>query len=138
MSCRGKRYDCRQATSRGLSSVALCEWDSTLFDSPPTPLPDAAHPQSKFRPVKIRYFIKASIAIEENGYDHLLLAVVLWYLPHPNKDIVGKPTQIWHHNKFEAGNLYSFVPVEYLKCRCAASIATVSDESVLLVVPLVE
>ena len=84
------------------------------------------------------HFIKASIAVEENEYDYLLLAVVLWYLPHPNKDVVGKPTQIWHHNKFEAGNFYSFVPVEYLKCRCAVCIATVSDESVLLVVPLIE
>ena len=138
ISCRGKHYGCNQATSRGLPSVAMCEWDSTLFDSPPTPLSDSAHPDSKFRPVKIKHFIKASMVVEENKYDYLLLAVVLWYLPHPNKDVVGKPTQIWHHNKFEAGNFYSFVPVEYLNCRCAVCITTVSDESVLLVVPLVE
>ena len=85
ISCRGKHYGCSQATSRWLPSVAMCEWDSTLFDSPPNPLSDSAHPDSKFRPVKIKHFLNASMVVEENKYDYLLFAVVLWYLPHPNQ-----------------------------------------------------
>ena len=117
----------------------MAEWDSALFGPPPTPIPEPAHPDSKFRPVRIKHYIKASVVIgDSEPQDHLLLAVVSWYLPHTNKNVVGKPAQIWCYNKFESGGVHSFVPVRYLKCRCASSISTIMDETVLVVVPLSE
>lgn len=70
---------------------------------------------------------------------HQLLA---WYhhicLTQPR--MWGKPAQIWHHNAIESGGVYSFVPVRYLKCGCAFStcICNTMEESVLLVVPIID
>ena len=137
LSLRGKSYSCSRSSRTGSPYVALAEWDEHIFGSPPTPLIDATHPDSKFRPVKIRHYIKASVSCREN-VSQLLLAAVQWYRPHPSKNSIGKPVQIWMHNVFEDSAIYSFMPVQYLKCRCSFSIITFNDDSVLVVVPLVE
>lgn len=72
------------------------------------------------------------------GVSHLLLAVVSWHLPHPNRDVIGKPAQIWNLSKFERGGISTFLPVQYLKCRCAFRITTVEADSVVVIVPIVD
>ena len=70
--------------------------------------------------------------------DSLLLASVQWFKPHLDKDAFGEPTQIWQHNDFEVGALYTCIPVKYLKCQCSFSNIPYNDESVLVVVTLAE
>ena len=106
-----------------------------MFGHPPTPLADALHPDSKFRPVRIHHFIKLSLTVEHN-VQFLLLTVVSWYLPHPEKVIMDKPAQVWCYSKFECSGMHSFVPLHYLKCRCALCVNTLHE--FLVVVPLVE
>ena len=72
---QGRPYSCSRSSRKGSLYVAIAQWDETLFGPPPTPLPDATHPDSKHRPVKIRHYIKASVCVGENTCQ-LLLAVV--------------------------------------------------------------
>ena len=138
LSLNGKSYNsCRRFVGRHANHIALAEWDEAVFGDPPTPVPDALHPDARFRPVQIHRFIKVSVAVQES-FEPLLLAVVSWHLPHPDKSVIGKPSQIWHHNKFESSGIHSFLPIHYLKCRCAFRATTLRNESVLIVVPLVE
>ena len=131
---------CRYGASKGQHQfVAMAKWDSELYGAQPTPLPDPLHPDSKFRPVKIKHYTKVSFSQGQVECDHLLLAVVAWLLPHPSKDVIGKPAQVWCCNQFETGGISSFLPVHYLQTRCAHGVRKLgdSDESVMVVVPLV-
>ena len=112
---RGKAYSCSRSSRTGTQYVAFAQWDENLLGQPPTPLPDATHPDSKFRPVKVRHYIRVAVL---GGDTYLSLAVVQWYKPHCNKDAIGKPAQIWCHNTFEDGAMYSFIPIEFLISRC--------------------
>ena len=92
LSLNGKSYNCcHRSVGRRTNNVALTEWDEAVFGDPPTPVTDALHPDARFRPVRIHHFIKLSVAVQES-FEPLLLAVVLWYLPHPDKLIIGKPS----------------------------------------------
>ena len=120
----------------------MAEWNLALFGAQPTPLPDPLHPDTKFRPVKIKHYIKVSFSHDQGQKecDYLLLAVVAWFLPHPAKNVMGKPVQVWCCNQFEMGGVNSFLPVQYLETRCAHNVRTLgnSNESVMVVVLLVE
>ena len=135
---RGKAYSSSRSSRTGTQYVAFAQWDENLLGQPPTPLPDATHPDSKFRPVKVRHYIRVSVLGSDNNMSYLSLAVVQWYKPHCNKDAIGKPAQIWCHNTFEDGAMYSFIPVEFLISRCSFTVASFNNESVLVVVPLSE
>ena len=101
ISCRGKAYSCSQSDRKGSQFVALAEWDLALFGPPSTPIPEPAHPDSRFRPVRIKHYIKVSVVVgDSEPQDHPSLVVVSWYLPHTNTNVVRKPAQIWCQ-KFE-------------------------------------
>ena len=134
---RGRMYSCSRSSRTGSQYIALAEWDEDLFGPSPTPVVDCTHPDSKYRPVKIRHYIKVSVSLGENT-SHFLLAAVQWYKPHLNKNMIGKPAQIWCRSAFEVGALHSFLPVQMLKCRCAYTVSTINAESVTVVVPLAE
>ena len=128
---RGYRY----SVSKGHHQcVAMAEWDPDLYGAQPTPLPDPMHPDSKFRPVKIKHYIKVSFSQEQMGCECMLLAVVARFLPHPSKHIIGKPAQVWFSNRFETGGVSSFLPVRFLQTRCAHIVRKLgdSDESVMV------
>ena len=74
------------------------------------------------------------------GCEYMLLAVVAWFLPHPSKNIIGKPAQVWCCNQFETGGISSFLPVCFLQTRYAHVVRKLGDldESVMIVVALVE
>ena len=61
---RGYRY----STSKGHHQcVAMAEWDPELYGAQPTPLPNSMHPDSKFRPVKIKHYLKVSFSQGQMG-----------------------------------------------------------------------
>lgn len=91
---RGKAYSSSRSSRTGTQYVTFAQWDEHLLGQPPTPLPDATHPDSKFRPVKVRHYIRVSVLGSDNNVSYLSLAVVQWYKPHCNKDAIGKPAQI--------------------------------------------
>ena len=121
----------------------MAEWDQEVFGSQPTLTADELlDPCAKSWPMKITHFIKVSfnVAMETSifTHDHLLVAVVEWFKPHPSKNEIGKPAQVWNHNQYENGGLISFVPVRFLKSWCAHCVIKLENQPVLVVVPLVD
>ena len=49
------------------------------------------------------------------------------------EDTSNQKFQIWKLSKFERGGIFTFLPVQYLKCR-AFCISTVEADSVLVIV----
>lgn len=119
--------------------VMLAVWDENLYGSTPSPLPTSSLlPTSTIlRPVSIHFYMKVSFC-RENTLDHVLLANVSWFYPHPDRDALGKPVELWCLRQFEPFGLHSFVPVHNIVCHCAHGLKKFNDEELLLVVPLVE
>lgn len=120
--------------------IAMAHWDEGLYGPPPTTLPNATHPDSRFRPVKVHYYVKANFSQyvgTECSTGELLLLYVSWYFPHENQEFIGKPAQVQCRDFFERPGPHSFVPINLVVCRCAHCIREiVANESVLPLVPL--
>ena len=141
LTIRGKVYNTlSRKVLRGYTDlIVMAEWDSSLFGNFPSSVHEANHPNSKIRPAKVHFFMKSSFYSHNNQCDiHVNLAYVSWCLPHPYKSKIGKPAQVWTYNEFEQPGLYSFVPLNLIKCRCAHCIFCIQEESVLVVVPLLD
>ena len=74
-------------------------------------LPEPHHPDAKFRPVKIHYFVNVSFDVE-GQLQHVIVAVVSWYFPQPTQHQLGKPAQVWSANQFESPGLHTYVPLK--------------------------
>ena len=119
--------------------VVMPEWDRNLFGPPLTAVADPFHPASKFRPVKIHHFAKLSIQVREHAQvQYLVVAHVSWYFPHPDQNKLGKPAQVWCRNMFERYGLHSYLPVDKIMSRCVYCVRRIQNESVMIVVPLIE
>ena len=132
---KSKTVSC--TSSQQSPCIVLSEWDNSLYGAPPTTLAEPHHPDAKFRPVKVHYFANVSFDVE-GQLQHLIVAVVSWYFPHPAQHQLGKPAQVWSANQFESPGLHTYVPLKNIISRCAHCRRTIQNESVLVVVPLVE
>lgn len=139
----GKVY--RSSDKEKSPFIALAHWDEAMYGPSPNPVPNAIHPDSKHRPVKIHFFVKATFSnFAVAGSNHepfttdLLLAYVSWYFPHEDQLIIGKPAQVWCKNLFEVPGPHSFIPVDHIISRCAYCVRKIKEEMVLVIVPLVE
>lgn len=137
---KGKKYGCSHGRN---PCIAIALWDNDLFVPPPTRLPNPTHPDCKLRLVKVHNIIKASVKFnvqcdESKSVSQFILAVVSWFKPHLNNELVGKPAQIWSHNDFENGGICSFLPVKDLRGRCAFATEHINDDHITVIVPLVE
>ena len=134
---QGKPFNCISRKKGIIADLyVMAEWDSVLHGSFLTQFEDSNHPNSKIRPAKIHYFITQSIKSENDEIVDCTFAYVSWCLPHENKNIMGKPVEIWHHNLFERAGTHSFVPLKLIKCRCAYCVTDLNSEQVLTIVPL--
>ncbi len=128
-------------TSRSTSNscVALALWDVNFFGTPPTPLPNQNHPSANNRPVDVDYFAKVNVYIGDS-FDSIsfVVAHVSWYQPQPNRQLIGKPAEVWCISFYESFGMYSYLPVEYILCRCASYVTHINEERVKVIVPLFE
>lgn len=131
----GKTIGC-SSSSKKTPSIALSEWDSNLYGTPPSEVVEPAHPSSKFRPVKIHFFAKASFSVGEQ-VKYLVVAAVSWFRPHPSQHLLGKPAEVWCHENFERPGVHSYVPIEKIGNRCAHCTRTIEGDPVVIIVPLV-
>ena len=121
--------------------VVLASWDkSSLFGAPPTRLPDHGNPSANERPVNIHYYLKATFCDANNitCSQSLILSRVSWFFPHPERNAMGKPAQLWCNNFYEPVGVSSFLPLDHLLCRCAHANKLHKEELLLVIVPLIE
>lgn len=102
--------------------------------------PTSTDPQA--RPAKIHYFIQhswllnISVEAEPHHYSHIL-AVCTWPQQHPCRDIMGKPVQVWCKGLGDGG-INPFIRIQNITSRVIVAIDSVNEESVLIVIPLVQ
>lgn len=132
---KGKMYG-SSGKSTQKPYIALALWDESLFGTPLTQLPDNESATANERPVNIHYYLKATFS--NTNDKSLVLAYVSWPYPHPDRNKIGKPAQLWCSNMNESFGVHSFLPLKCIICRCAHGLKKIQDEELLIVVPLVE
>ena len=109
--------------SSKISAVMLAVWDKNLYGSTSSPLPS-----SSLLPAFLS-FCKQNVS----DYDTVLFACVVWFFPHPHRDAIGKPVELWCPRQFEPFGLRTFVPVSNITCRCTHGLKNFKDEELLIV-----
>lgn len=95
------------------------------------------------RPVQIQYFVKHSFYIPSTSnpphpdiHNSCVFAFVQWPQIHPQKDVMGKPVEIWCNNLFEPTMLNTFLPIDNIVSRVAIATHELDNEDVLVIIPL--
>jgi len=107
-----------------------------LFDTPPTLLLDSYLPSTNIRPVDLKYYFQATFTTDTTL--SLTFAHVLWLLPHPHRYAIGKPAELWYDGLHECNGIHSYLPIQQLICRCAHGFINHNNETLRVVVPIVE
>ena len=74
-------------------------------------LPNAGELHSNKRPVNIHHFVKATLTGTLSYPNSLILARVFWLFPHPSRNSLGKPAELWCLSMYESFGVHSFLPV---------------------------
>jgi hypothetical protein len=134
---RGKTF----SSSRKRKStpyIIMAKWKEDLYGKTPTTFPNyTLETASNVRPVDAHFYVEASFLVD-GVLSVLLLAHVSWLFPHSDRYTMGKPTELWCRRKFEQDGIHSFVPLEYLLCRCAHGMVVHNNENLTVIIPLVE
>ena len=90
------------------------------------------------RPTQIQYFLSYSIVLtrSQEATPHLL-ASCLWPMEHPLRSSIGKPVEIWCKDLFEPSSANVMIPVNAFVERVIISTDIISDEQVLITIPLI-
>lgn len=66
---------------------------------------------SWLRPSFVTHYFSHELQINNHSKRHIL-AVVVWFKEHPNKDYFGNPVEVWREKECEDGGACSFLPVQ--------------------------
>lgn len=138
ISIRGREFNSSGKRTRA-AAVSLASWDNDLFGDPPTHMPNTVYNvlSANVRPVNIHHYMKVNFTVNSSAAS-LIFAQVSWFFPHPDRNAFGKPVELWCSRQFEPSGIHSFVPINNIISRCAHGTKFYNDESLLVVVPLVE
>lgn len=128
-----KRFDYIFLSGKKLSSASELNQSKVPY-ALATPIDDATHQESRL--VHILYFIQHSWHVLDNQYTQIF-AVCDWNQPHPDRELIGKPVEIWCRNCYEPGTLNCFVPVQNIVSRVIIASEKINDELVLIIIPLI-
>ena len=93
---------------------------------------------SPFRPAKVLYFLTYSIQLSEDESGKILPFVVVdWPMPHPLRQKIGKPCEVWCYSLFESCDKNMYVPIDYIVSPLLTARHIMEEENVLVTVPLV-
>ena len=87
------------------------------------------------RPAQIKHFFQHSISVGGSFKFHLFV-VVDWFKPHPSKNSLGEPTEVWCYDLFEPFGTASYLPVQRINTAFVAAVDKLDVETLLIVMPL--
>lgn len=122
----GERYG--SSTSRSIrSSYILASWVSTggRVDTS----------TSEPRAGCVKFYLRQNVCVA-GEYKPYLLAYVMWYQNHPNKDYFGQPLQVCCKDLFEQLGPATFLPVQRIQSKFGPAFQRVNGEDVHVVYPL--
>ena len=70
---------------------------------------------------KSSIFFQHSISVGGSFKFHLF-AVVEWFKPHPSKNSLGEPTEVWCYDLFEPFGTASYLPVQRINTAFVAAV----------------
>lgn len=122
----GEQYG--SSTSRSIrSSYILASWVSTggLVDT------SASEPRAGC----VKFYLRQNVCVA-GEYKPFLLAYVMWYQNHPDKDYFGQPLQVCCKDLFEQLGPATFLPVQRIQSKFVPAFQRVKGEDVLVVCPM--
>ena len=104
------------------------------------------HPTSEIRAAQVHFYAQHTIVVGEQSYSFLLFYPV-WFKPHQQHSLYGKPVTMWEPDCYESSDTYNLLPVQFMRsrtvslidmCALSKSDSNSCNETVLLVCPIVE
>ena len=95
--------------------------------------------EGKERLAEIDFFLMHSVVLPDaqEPKSHLL-ACAKWLMVHPNRFYFGKPIEIWCNNIYEPQSINCFFLASTITARAIIGTEEVSDEHVLIAIPVVD
>lgn len=127
MTLNGKVLGSHNSRSKN-SSVVMCVWNPLLSS--------AGNDQE--RPVRIDFFAKHSVNIEQKSLTHLLFSGS-WFKHHPNQLSLGPPITVWEYDLFDSSVISNLIPVQFIKSRTISIVDTLSTTGhALFLIPCID
>ncbi len=91
------------------------------------------------RPGKVLYYVLHKVVYRGEVQEHLF-AVMCWFKEHSQKNLFGKPLEVWSREDTVEDGPATFLPIHKVLCRYVAALGRLSmpngtDENVLFVSP---
>ena len=90
---------------------------------------------SELRPGQVSFYMRQNVLVD-GEYQAFLLAYVLWFQTHPEKDYFGQPLQVCCKDLFEQLGPATFIPIQRIQCKFVPVIDKVKRENVMIVCPI--
>ena len=78
--------------------------------------------------LKYPFFAEVSFNVGEE-VSYMIVAAVSWFCPHPKQPLLGKPAEVWCHDKLEHPGIHLYIPVEKIASRCAHRTRIIDSDS---------
>ena len=108
--------------------AASAELDGVVTGTAPSEVVEPAQSASKLRATKIPFFAEVSFNVGEE-VSYMIVAAVSWFCPHPKQPLLGKPAEVWCHDKLEHPGIHLYIPVEKIASRCAHRTRIIDSDS---------
>lgn len=85
-------------------------------------------------PGKVHYYFTHSIMLNNVLTQHLI-AYVMWYEPHPDRNKLGKPLELWYKDMFQTTGPSSYIPIQRISNKFV--FCTTKNLNEMIVCPLI-
>ncbi len=107
------------------SSFVMANWPSQAH------IQISSNPDN-LSPGQVQYYFLHSVILGSESYQHLC-AYVLWFQPHPERDTLGKPLEVWYRNAYQCCGPSNFIPIQ----RILTSFTALHDDDKMIICPSV-
>ena len=81
-------------------------------------------------PGKVQYYFTHSILIDSVLTQHLI-AHIMWYEPHPNRNKLGKPVEVWYKDMYQTRGMSSYIPIQRISNKFIFCVPEDSNEMIV-------
>ena len=87
-------------------------------------------------PGKVQYYFTHCLLLDSVLTQHLI-AYVTWYEPHPNRNNLGQPLEVWYKDIFQTTGASSYVPIQRISNKFVFSTIEMESSNEMIVCPLI-
>ena len=87
-------------------------------------------------PGKVQYCFTHSLLLDNVLTQHFI-AYVMWSEPHPNRNNLGQPLEVWYKDMFQTTGASSYVPIQRISNKFIFSTIEIECSNEMIVCPLI-